>query len=188
MAISIPGSRAVVGGATQIFFATAFVVSPASRTELATRLTFWPNRSARFAASTTALLIFFASGFMPFILGMETPLGTEMPSTLGCLADRVAATAPATPASAAPEASNGTFALRASGATSPAPCLIDSEMRFELEVEAEVDFGLALPLAGDRLEPFDLELDDRDPPELEPDRRALDFVFVWATVAIPFFP
>jgi hypothetical protein len=64
--------------------------------------------------------------------------------------------------------------------------LIDSATPFE--VEAEAAFWLALPFAGDRLEPFDLELEDRDPPELEPDRRALDFVFVWATVAIPFFP
>lgn len=139
---------------------------------------------------------------MPFILGIETPLGTETPSTLRCLPDRVATIAPATPASAAPEASRGTFALRASGATSPAPCLIDSATPFEAEVEA--GFWLVLTLAGDRLEPFDLardrlepfglELEDRDPaerefpPELELDRRALDFVFVWATVAIPFFP
>lgn len=150
---------------------------------------------------------------------LDTPLGTETPKTLGRLPERVATIAPATPASAAPEASSGTFALRASGPTSPAPFLIDSatpldriESATPFDVEADFDFELALfdfdlelalvafafvvaldfvdalPFAGERLEPLafeplDFELEDREPPELELDFRALDFAFVWATCA-----
>lgn len=119
---------------------------------------------------------------MPFVLGIEMPFfGIEMPRTLCRLPERVATIAPARPASAAPEASRGTFAFRANGMTRVAPLFTESATPF--------DAGAAFPLAlDDPLEPFDFGLEDRDPRELEAERFALDFVFVWATVGLPFSP
>jgi hypothetical protein len=65
--------------------------------------------------------------------------------------------------------------------TRVAPLFTESATPFD----AEAAFPLAL---DDPLEPFDFGLEDRDPRELEPDRLALDFVLVWATVGLPFSP
>jgi|SRR5690349_3247819 len=123
--------------------------------------------------STTTSLTFFASGFMPSALGIETP------KTLWRLPAWVAAIAPATPASAAPEATRGTFALRTSGGTPLALRLTESATPFDAAAAL-----LALALVRDplALAPFDFGLDDRDPRALELDRRVLDLDFVWATM------
>jgi hypothetical protein len=138
------------------------------------------------AASTTEALIFRASDFMSFVFGIEMPFfGIWMPRTLWRLPERAATIAPATPASAAPDASSGTFALRAIGATPLAPRFTESATPFDGEAAFPPAFALA---RDDPLEPFDLGLEDRDPRELAPDRLALDFVLVWATAGLPFSP
>jgi hypothetical protein len=68
--------------------------------------------------------------------------------------------------------------LRTIGATPFAPFFTESATPFD----AEADFTLALAFAREPLEPFDFGLEDRDPRELELDRRALDLDFVWATM------
>jgi hypothetical protein len=113
------------------------------------------------------------------------------PSTFWRLAERVAAIAPATPTRAAPEASSGTFAFCASGGTLFALRFTESATPFDAELDFDFAVALAFPvgflalgrdpcepllaLVRDPFEPFDLGLEDRDPRELELDRRALDF-------------
>jgi len=131
------------------------------------------------------------------------------PRTFWRLLERVAAIAPATPTTAAPEASNGTFAFWASGGTpfavrftesfTESATPLDVGLDFDFAVDLAVDlafpvvflalvalvrdpFEPLLALVRDPFEPFDLGLEDRDPRELELDRRALDFDFVLAFV------
>jgi hypothetical protein len=118
------------------------------------------------------------------------------------LPEREAAIAPATPARAAPEASSGTFAFCASGGTPFAVFFTESFTESVTPLDTGLDFDFAVDLAfpiaflalvrdpfepllalvRDPFEPFDLGLEDRDPRELELDRRALDFDFVLAFV------
>jgi hypothetical protein len=94
------------------FFAASFAVSLTCWTLLATRLTRWPSKSARLAASLTALVTFCASTFSPLLFGSGTP------STLRLRLERALRTAaPARPATTAPPATSGTFAFWATVAT-----------------------------------------------------------------------
>jgi hypothetical protein len=69
--------------------------------------------------------------------------------------------------------------LRTRGATPFAPFFAASATPFDVDA----DFALALAFGRELpLEPFDFELEDRDPPEPELDRRALVLDFVWATM------
>jgi hypothetical protein len=70
-----------------------------------------------------------------------------------------------------------------------APFFTESATPFDAEAAFPLALvPLALAFARAPLEPFDFELEDRDPRELEPDRRALDLDFVWATMAFLSFP
>src|SRR5687767_12565040 len=125
------------------FFAASRAVSLTWRTLLATLLTRWPALSARSAASVTFDAIFWVSRrtapprrgtgmdfaaletMLPFRFGSETPLaafdsmlpfrfGSDTPMTLGRLRDRwVMIAVAASPAAAAPPASNPVLALEA---------------------------------------------------------------------------
>jgi len=125
------------------FLAASRAVSLTWRTLLATLLTFWPALSARSAASVTLDAIFCVSrrtvpprlgtgidlaafdSMLPFLFGSETPFvaldsmlpfrfGSGTPMTLGRLRDRwVMIAVAASPAAAAPPASNPVLALEA---------------------------------------------------------------------------